>query len=231
MALAGVINRKSKRAKVVALEADEQLQVMRYWVSEADRARRNIALIRGFDESWRRYSASKSLPSEIKLPSYNAAGRISLALLDNALDSVVLFSFKAFDEDARAASLPRLRKALQKNMATDGRLDGIAEEFRKFERREKSTLDGLRTLRKKSVAHVDYDFLLDPSRKNLAVEDALKAANRLVDLVALLAKLFQKIGTVGDPTAADNSIMVIPDKFSELDAEEFWRVTFSHWAK
>ena len=89
----------------------------------------------------------------------------------------------------------------------------------------------LARLRSKLVAHIDYDFLLDQKQESLKIEQLLQTTEMIIGLVDLLAAQFKKIGTVENPTVCDNSLVVTPSKFSELDAEEFWQVTFGQWAK
>lgn len=218
-------------AKVAALDDNQQLEVMRYWVSEANMAQRNIALIRGFEQSRRRFVESKSLPEEMASPAYSPVGRVSTAILDVVLDSIIMFSFKAFDQDKQAASLSKLKDVLFQNAANDGLVDNVAAAFRSFNRNNESVLKDLRMFRKKKVAHIDYDFLLGQKQVSLTVEEALTTATKIVDLVALLAKFFIKVGTTESPTVADNSLIIAHAEFLELDAEEFWRVTFGQWAK
>lgn len=152
-------------------------------------------------------------------------------MLEVALDSLILFSFKAFDKNESTASLSKLKNAFFRNAANDGRRENVKAEFKKFEGCEKKASNKLRTLRIKMVAHIDRSFLLDPTQESLTIKEILKTTNSIVDLVDLLAQLFKKIGTVESPDVSDNSLMITPTKFAELDAEEFWRVTFGHWAK
>lgn len=212
------------------MSEDEQLEVMRYWVSEASHARRNIAFIRGFEEIRRRYIKSLPPTEEPKNPAYNPVGRVTVAMLNVALDALILFSFKAFDQRSQA-SLQNLKNAVSRNAANDGRRDDVTEAFKQFQSREKMVMEVLVRLRSKLVAHIDYDFLLDQKQESLKIEQVLQTTDMIIGLVDLLAAQFKKIGTVENPTVCDNSLVVTPSKFSELDAEEFWQVTFGQWAK
>ena len=212
------------------MSEDEQLEVMRYWVSEASKARRNIAFIRAFEEIRRRYVESLSPTEEPKNLAYNAVTRVSMAMLNVALDALILFSFKAFDQHSQG-SLKKLKNAFFRNAANDGRRDNVNEAFKQFQRSEKMVLEELTRLRSKLVAHIDYDFLLDQKQESLEIKDVLQTTDVIIGLVDLLAAQFKKIGTVESPTVSDNSLVITPTKFSELDAKEFWQVTFGQWAK
>lgn len=216
--------------KALALSEDEQLEVMRYWVSEASIARRNIAFIRGFEETRRCYVKGLPPTEEPKDPAYNAVGRVSMAMLNVALDALILFAFKVFDQHSEA-SLERLKNAFVNNAKNVSCRDTVNKEFKQLKNSENVVLKELQKLRNKLVAHIDYDFLLDQRQGSLKIEKVLQFADRIVDLVHLLAAHFEKTGTVESPTVCDNSLVVTPTKFSELDAEEFWRITFGQWAK
>lgn len=217
-------------SKAVALSEDEQLEVMRYWVSEASKARRNIAFIRGFEEIRKRYFESLSPTEKPKNPAYNAVARVSMAMLNVAVDALILFSFKAFDQRSQA-SLKKLKNDFSRNAANDVRRDNVTEAFRQFQQSEKMVLEELAGLRSKLVAHIDYDFLLEQKQESLEIKEVLQTTEMIIGLVDLLAAQFKKIGTVESQTVSDNSLVITPAKFSELDAEEFWRVTFDQWAK
>ncbi|QEE36528.1 hypothetical protein FTO60_12875 [Octadecabacter sp. SW4] len=212
------------------MSEEEQLEVMRYWVSEASKARRNIAFIRGFEEIRRRYVESVSPTEEPKDPAYNAVARVSIAVLNVVLDALISFSFKAFDQ-ASQASLTRLKNALLRNAANDDCHDTVNEAFKQFQRNEKVVLEELTRLRNKLIAHIDYDFVLDPKQESLKIKEVLLATDMIIGLVDVLAAQFEKIGTVESSNVSGNSLVITPTKFAETDAEEFWRVTFCNWAK
>lgn len=217
---------------MMALGDDEQLQVMRYWVSEANRAMRIIAFIRGFEKARKQYFERKYNLEEPKNPAYSAVGRVSIALLDVALDSLILFSFRAFDGDYRAASLSKLKNAfLLSDLINDRYKEQVKYAFRKFDRGQKSAKSEIEKLRSKMIAHVDFDFLLDGRQEGITIEKALEIAENIVDLVSFMAAGFKKPGTIESPTISDNSLVITPAELAEPDAEEFWRVTFSCWAK
>ncbi len=153
-----------------------------------------------------------------------------MAMLNVAVDALILFSFKAFDQHSQA-SLKKLKNAFSRNAANDGRRDDVTEAFKQFEKSEEMALEELARLRSKLVAHIDYDFLLEQKQESLKIKEVLQTTDRIVGLVNLLAAQFKKIGTVESPTVSDNALVITPAKFSELDAEEFWRVTFDQWAK
>ena len=129
---------------------DAQQEEIRYWVNEASRAVRNIALIRSFDERRSQYICSKPNPEDLKNPIYDPVGRTSVSLISTAEDALILFSWKAFDADKRSASISKLKNAILCDPDVNGDYkEHIRKKFKEFSEKQTPIKENVALFRKK----------------------------------------------------------------------------------
>lgn len=209
---------------------DEQKDVLRHWIGEANNAIIDIAFVRLFQELSAKHSTCAGSSQQVYDLGYHPIGRVISRRVFSTADSLILFCAKSSDKHSRVCNVFDLKEAIFQGRSASflASAKPIEKAFKDYEINAKPHLDNIKSIRNKLVAHSEKAVILGSRTLMVELDILLSYSEHIISLISSLADHsgFKVPGTVQHPARSDNSLVLHQKKSAEQDAEIFWGEVF-----
>lgn len=133
--------------------------------------------------------------------------------------------------DQDGYGLHRIKNDLRKLLGSDApkEIDELDTHFREFDSQSKQKLSEIYVLRKKAMAHSDWEAVFGDLDNSTKVSDVVEMAEAVMNLVKKLCSVFSK--TRSHTFEGRCSLSIHHEAIAAHDAVKFWEHSFEVWAK